>query len=88
MISSLLTKAFASALIGSPIAYSLNVSILPSFTNLINENVFLAGALITAPFLIVSAVRMFLIDYIYEKYHVNLDVMYHLKKRLIRNKIK
>jgi len=85
MISSLLTKSFASALVGSPIAYSLNVSILPSFTNLINENVFLAGVLITTPFLIVSAVRMFLIDIIYEKYHINLDVMYHIKRRMIRN---
>ena len=47
MISSLLSKAFLSALVGSPIAYSLNVGILPSLSELIDENVFLASFLIT-----------------------------------------
>jgi len=85
MISSLLTKSFLSALIGSPIAYTLNLGVLPTFSELIDENIFLASFLIIIPFIIASAIRMTVIDYVYEKYHVNLDLMYHVRKRLIRN---
>jgi len=88
MISSLLTKASLSALIGSPIAYGLNIGVLPTFVELIEQNVFLASALIVVPFFVASTLRMFVIDYVYEKYHINLDPLYHVRKRLIRNKIK
>jgi len=83
MISALLTKAFLSAIIGSPIAYTLNLGVLPTFSELIDENIFLASFLIIIPFIIASAIRMTIIDYVYEKYRVNLDPLYHIKKRMI-----
>jgi len=85
MITSLLSKACLSALVGSPIAYGLNVGVLPTFVELIEQNVFLASALIVVPFFIASTLRMFVIDYVYEKYHVNLDPVYHVK-RIIKSK--
>jgi len=85
LISSLLTKAGLSALIGSPIAYGLNVGVLPTFVKLIDENVFLASALIAVPFFVASTLRMFVIDYVYQKYHINLDPVYQVK-RLLKSK--
>jgi len=85
MITSLLSKACLSALVGSPIAYGLNVDVLPTFVELIDENVFLASALIVVPFFIASTLRMFVIDYVYEKHHVNIDPLYHVK-RMLRSK--
>ena len=83
MISSLLSKACLSALVGSPIAYGLNVGVLPTFVELIEQNVFLASALIVVPFFIASTLRMFVIDYVYEKYKINLDPVYHVKRMII-----
>jgi len=88
MISSLLTKAFLSAMVGAPVALGLNIGVLPVFVTLIEQNVFLASVLIAIPFILASTVRIFLIDLVYEKYNIQLDPMVHIKKRLIRNKIK
>jgi len=85
MISSLLSKACLSALVGSPIAYGLNVSVLPTFVELIDQNVFLASALICVPFFVASTLRMFVIDFVYQKYHINLDPLYYVK-RIIKSK--
>ena len=82
MITSLLSKAILSALVGSPIAYGLNVGVLPFFVKLIDENVFLASALIVVPFFVASSLRIFVIDFVYQKYHLNLDPVYHVKKLL------
>jgi len=82
MISSLLSKACLSALVGSPIAYGLNIGVLPTFVEIIDENVFLASALIAIPFCVASILRMFVIDYVYQKYHINLDPVYQVKKIL------
>ena len=84
MISSLLIKGLFSAIVGSPIAYSLNIAVLPTFSELIDENIYLASFLIIIPFIIASTIRMTVIDYVYEKYHVNLDLVYQVRK-LIRN---
>ena len=85
MISSLLIKGLFSAIVGSPIAYSLNITVLPSFSELIDENIYLASFLIIIPFIIASTVRMTVIDYVYEKYKINLDPMHYIKKRLVSN---
>jgi len=39
MISSLLSKCFLSALVGSPIAFSINVTVLPTLSEIIDENI-------------------------------------------------
>ena len=85
MITSLFTKGLFSAIVGSPIAYSLNLGVLPTFSELIDENIYLASFLILVPFIIASTIRMTLIDYVYERYKVNLDPMYYIKKRLVSN---
>jgi len=84
MISSLFAKGLFSAIVGSPIAYSLNLGVLPTFSELIDENIWLASFLILLPFIIASTIRMTVIDYVYEKYKVNLDPMYYIKKRLAK----
>jgi len=83
MITSLFTKGLFSAIVGSPIAYSLNLGVLPTFSELIDENIFLASFLILVPFIIASTIRMTVIDYVYERYKINLDPMYYIKKRLV-----
>jgi len=84
MITSLFTKGLFSAIVGSPIAYSLNLGVLPTFSELIDENIYLASFLILIPFIIASTIRMTLIDYVYARYKVNLDPMYYIKKRLVK----
>ena len=51
-------------------------------SKLIDENVFLASGLIVVPFFVASSLRIFVIDFVYEKYHLNLDPVYHVKKLL------
>ena len=66
-------KAGFSSLAGLPIAYLLNISILPFFVTEIAENAMIAGALICIPFVMASITRIFIIDYVYDKWHINLN---------------
>jgi len=78
---SLFYKAGCSALIGFPISYMINISVLPHLNGLIHENVLLAGALLALPFILASWIRIYIIDLIYNKYQVG---VLELVKRMIR----
>jgi len=67
-----------------PISYLLNISILPLFITELRENVLIAGALIAIPFLLASTIRIFVIDYIYQRHGINLDPS-HLIKKVVRH---
>jgi len=81
---SLLYKATFSASAGLPISYLLNITILPLFITELRENVLIAGALIAIPFLMASTIRIFVIDYIYQRHGINLDPA-HLLKKAVRH---
>jgi hypothetical protein len=40
---------------------------------MIHENVYLAGMLLSIPFLLASFARIYLIDFVYEKYKIDLS---------------
>ena len=71
--SSLFSKAFYSSMVGLPLSYVLNVTVLPHFAPLLLENPFLASALIAIPFFIASVFRMYSIDWVYEKYRIDIS---------------
>jgi len=77
-------KAGFSSLAGLPIAYLLNVSILPFFIPALQENTFIAGIFICIPFVIASVVRIFTIDYFYQRYGINLNPTHLFRKALHR----
>jgi len=77
---SLFFKALVSSALGLPVAYLINISILPLLNGLIHENVFLASALLASVFFIFSFLRIYFLDLIYQKYKVRpLEL---IKKRL------
>jgi len=63
-------KALVSSALGLPIAYLINISILPSLNGLIHSDLFLAGAILSSPFFIFSFLRIYFLDLIYQKYKV------------------
>lgn len=73
-------KAAFSATAGLPCAYLLNVAILPYFIDLLIENAWLAGAVIAAPFVAASITRMFFIDWLFYKYHINIEPVHLFRK--------
>ena len=84
MISSLFAKGMFSALVGAPVSYGINLGVLPTLSEIINENIYLASFLIIIPFIIASTIRMTVIDYVYAKHKINLDPMYYIKKKLVK----
>jgi len=69
----ILGKAFFSSGTGAPLSYGLNILIIPPLLWLFAENVFLAAFIITLPFFFVSVFRMFIIDYAFKKYRIDIS---------------
>lgn len=89
--SNLLSKAFYSSIVGLPLSYLLNVTILPHFAPLLLEDPFIASGLIAIPFMIASVFRMYIIDWTYEKYRIDISpkvgfnkMIYILTKREVK----
>jgi len=78
---SLFYKAGCSALIGFPIAYLINITVLPILNGTIHDNIYLASALLALPFILASWIRIYIIDLIYNKYQVG---VLEIIKRMIR----
>ena len=77
-------KALVSSLLGFPIAYLINVTVLPVLNGTIHDNVYLASALLALPFILASWIRIYTIDLIYKKYKVRpLDYVKNLLKRRV-----
>jgi hypothetical protein len=73
-VKNMLYKAIYNAAIGFPISMVLNAFLLGWIYQVIHEYVWLLAAIfIGIPYFIASAVRQFLIDFVYEKYDIDIS---------------
>lgn len=77
-------KAVSIALSGYPISYVLNLIILPPMLLIVNihENPVLNTVFIGIPYFIASVLRIFSFEYIYNKYNLQIDPAYYIKRLL------
>lgn len=85
MSENLFVKANMSALAGLPISWIVNVSVLPFFAPFFatSEGAIIGASLVSIPFYITSVFRMYLIDFVYAKYNVDINPT-TLFKRLLK----
>lgn len=79
----LLGKATFSSGSGMPIAFLLNLLILPLFTEVIQKNPLFAALLIGIIYTTVSIFRLFIIDVVEDRYGLNIRPA-HLIQRLFK----
>ncbi len=77
-------KSMSIALAGYPISYVLNLLILPPMLLIINlhENVILNTVYIGFPYFIASTLRIFTFEYVYNRYNINIDPAFYIKRLL------
>ena len=75
-----------SATAGFPIAFLVNLMLLPSLMHWVEWNWFIGTFALGIPYFIVSVVRMTAVDYAWEKYKINIDPTYYMKKLLNRRR--
>jgi len=80
----MLGKATFSAGSGTPIAFLLNLLILPFFTEIISENPLFAAILIGIIYSSVSIFRLFILDFVEDRYGLNIRPDYLLQRLLKR----
>ena len=70
-------KANGNAAAGLPISFALNISFLPFFAKMLGSQdyavVILAAGLISIPFYWASVARMFVIDWAYVRYQIDIS---------------
>jgi len=72
--SNILSRATSSAVAGLPIAYAVNLLIfIPLVYMMEGYPWWFIGAIGSIPFFVTSVIRMYLIDYVWFKYQVNID---------------
>jgi len=76
----MITKASFSSGSGFPIAFGLNLAVLPFFASMLYENPILAAVLIGVIFGTASVIRLFIIDYVEERYGLNIRPDYLLTR--------
>jgi len=75
-------RALSSATVGLPISFIVNVAIfIPLVYLLDGYPLWVIGALGAIPFFVTSIARMWIIDYVWFKYRVNIEPK-HLARRL------
>lgn len=83
--SNIFQRSVGSALAGLPIAYAVNVFIfIPLVYLMQGYDWWIIGIIGAIPFFLTSILRMYLIDWMWFKYHVNIEPK-HLCKRLYEN---
>jgi len=82
----ILSKATFSSGSGMPIAFALNLAILPLFAHYLQTNPVEAAITIGVIYTSVSIFRRFIIDWIEEKYGLNIRPDYLIRKLLNLNK--
>jgi len=76
-------RSLSSALVGLPIAYVVNVAIfIPLVYAMAAYPWWIIGVVGAIPFFLTSIARMWLIDYVWFKYHINIEPK-HLVMRLL-----
>jgi len=79
-------RAFTSALVGLPIAYLINVAIfIPLVYWMQDYDWWIIGIVGAMPFFLTSIARMWLIDYVWFRYHINIEPKYLVRKLLGKN---
>jgi len=80
--SNIFQRSLSSAIVGLPISYIVNVAIfIPLVYWLSDYPLWVVGALGAIPFFLTSIARMWLIDYVWFKYRINIEPK-HLVSRL------
>jgi hypothetical protein len=88
---SIFYKAAFSSLAGLPISMILNQILIHWMGDVINTNEpWIAALIISYPFVIASVIRIFLIDYFYQRYNIDLSPEHQMGKLLkaIRDKLR
>ncbi len=81
--SNIFQRAFSSALAGLPIAYAVNVAIfIPLVYMMADYPWWMIGIIGSIPFFLTSIARMYMIDYVWFKYHINIEPKYLVRKLL------
>ena len=76
-------RALSSALVGLPIAYLVNVAIfIPLVYWMEGYDWWIIGVVGAIPFFLTSIARMWLIDYVWFRFHINIEPK-HLVRRVI-----
>lgn len=76
----MLSKAGFSSGSGWPIAFAANITILPLFVDMLQEQLILASILIGVVFGLISVVRLFIIDYVEDRHGLNIRPDHLLRK--------
>ncbi len=72
--SNIFQRAFSSALFGLPIAYVVNVLIFIPLVYIMEDYpLWMIGVIGAIPFFLTSIARMWLIDYVWFKYRINIE---------------
>jgi len=84
--SNIFQRAFSSALFGLPIAYVINVFIfIPLVYVMRDYDWWIIGIIGAIPFFLTSILRMWVIDYIWFKYRINIEPKHLVMKFWKRN---
>lgn len=85
-VKNILTKNVVSALAGFPIAFGMNLLILPSLMDWVEYHWFIGTLALGVPYFVASVARMSTVDLVWEKYQINIDPTYYMKKLLNRGR--
>jgi len=80
----MLSKAAFSSGSGWPIAFLANLTVLPFFIDMLQEDLLLASLAIGVVFGLISLTRLFIIDYIEDRYDLNIRPD-HLIRKLFKH---
>jgi len=80
LIRDIITKNMISATAGFPIAFIINLSLLPTLVKLIEYDWFFGTLALGIPYFAVAVIRMTLIDYVWNRYNINIDPTHYFKK--------
>ncbi len=84
--SNIFQRAFSSAVFGLPIAYVVNVFIFIPLVYIMEAYpLWMIGVIGAIPFFLTSILRMWLIDYIWFKYRINIEPKHLVTKLWKRN---
>jgi len=78
----MLSKASFSSLSGWPIAFAANLIFLPHFVDMLDKNPLGASILIGILFGVISIIRLFIIDWVEDRYNLNIRPDHLIKKVL------
>jgi len=84
--SNIFQRSLSSAVVGLPIAYVVNVAVfIPLVYLMADYPLWLIGIVGAIPFFLTSIARMWVIDYVWFRYHINIEPKYMVRKLLGRN---